>query len=382
MNIIAFIIASGVNNSIPRKIIKLFCGKPLIYWNLQELQNSDVDEIIVATDCNEIKEIVNVFNFSKVCIYDRESNNLQDTSSTEAVMLEYINTANLSDKDTFMLVQVTSPFTQAIHFNEGLTLFKLHDSILTCCELKRFSWRDGKALNYDIYNRSRRQDHQGTLIENGAFYISSVVDIKNTKNRISGNIGIYKMPEFTYTEIDEIEDWIVAESLMKRFIFKHEKHDFSNIKLFLSDVDGVLTDAGIYYTESGDEFKKFCTYDGMGFQLLQKTGVKVGILTTEDRDLNRRRAKKLGLDFDFHGVKNKLQIVKDLCKKENISLDEVAYIGDDVNCFGLLSNVGIAACPNNAVAKIKSIPNIIRLNKNGGEGVVRELVMQIMRSQN
>jgi N-acylneuraminate cytidylyltransferase len=382
MNIIAFIIASGVNNSIPRKTIKLFCGKPLIYWNLQELQNSDVDEIIVATDCNEIKEIVNVFNFSKVCIYDRESNNLHDTSSTEAVMLEYINSANLSDKDTFMLVQVTSPFTQAIHFNEGLTLFKLHDSILTCCELKRFSWRDGKALNYDIYNRSRRQDHQGTLIENGAFYISSVVDIKNTKNRISGNIGIYKMPEFTYTEIDEIEDWIVAESLMKRFIFKHEKHDFSNIKLFLSDVDGVLTDAGIYYTESGDEFKKFCTYDGMGFQLLQKTGVKVGILTTEDRDLNRRRAKKLGLDFDFHGVKNKLQIVKDLCKKENISLDEVAYIGDDVNCFGLLSNVGIAACPNNAVAKIKSIPNIIRLNKNGGEGVVRELVMQIMRLQN
>ena len=151
---------------------------------------------------------------------------------------------------------------------------------------------------------------------------------------------------------------------------KGKKHDFSKIKLFLSDVDGVLTDAGMYYTENGDEFKKFCTYDGMGFQLLQKTGIKVGILTTEDRELNRRRAKKLGLDFDFHGLKDKLQLVKDLCKKENISLDEVAYIGDDVNCFGLLSNVGIAACPNNAVAKIKAIPNIIHLKKKGGDGVV------------
>jgi YrbI family 3-deoxy-D-manno-octulosonate 8-phosphate phosphatase len=166
---------------------------------------------------------------------------------------------------------------------------------------------------------------------------------------------------------------------LERFILNNETKYFSNIKLFLSDVDGVLTDAGMYYTESGDEFKKFCAYDGMGFQLLQKTGVKVGILTTEDRELNRRRAKKLGLYFDFHGAEDKLQIVRDLCLKENITLAEVAYIGDDVNCFSLLSNVGIAACPNNAVPKIKAIPNIIQLSKNGGDGVVRQFVELILQ---
>ena len=374
MSIIAFIPARGGSKSILQKNIKVFCGKPLIFWNLQELQNSNVDDIIVATDSNEIKSIVNSFNFSKVKVYNRSKENAQDVSSTESVMLEYIDSSNISNEDIFMLVQATSPFTQSIHFNEGLELFKQHDTILTCCESKRFSWRNGKALNYDIYNRPRRQDHKGTLIENGAFYISSVADIKSTKNRISADIGIYEMPEYTYIEIDEPEDWIVAESLMKRFVLKNEELDFSNIKLFLSDVDGVLTDAGMYYTEQGDEFKKFCTYDGMGFQLLQKTGVKVGILTTEDRELNRRRAKKLGLDFDFHGAKDKLQIVKDLCVKENITLAEVAYIGDDVNCFGLLSHVGIAACPNNAVHKIKAIPNIMQLKRNGGDGVVREFV--------
>ena len=374
MSVIAFIPARGGSKSILQKNIKVFCGKPLIFWNLQELQKSDVDEIIVATDSDEIKSIVNAFNFSKVKVYDRSKENSQDTSSTESVMLEYINCSNISNEDTFMLVQATSPFTQSIHFNEGLELFKQHDTILTCCESKRFSWRNGKALNYDIYNRPRRQEHKGTLIENGAFYISSVEAIKESKNRISGDIGIYEMPEYTYTEIDEPEDWIVAESLMKRFVLQKSKINFSNIKLFLSDVDGVLTDAGMYYTETGDEFKKFCTYDGMGFQLLQKTGVKVGILTTEDKELNRRRAKKLGLDFDFHGAKDKLQIVKDLCIKENITLSEVAYIGDDVNCFGLLSHVGIAACPNNAVDKIKAIPNIMLLQKNGGDGVVREFV--------
>jgi len=378
MSIIAFIPARSGSKSIPEKNIKLFCGKPLIFWNLQELQNSDVDEIIIATDSEKIKSVVNSFHFSKVKVYDRSTENAKDVSSTESVMLEYISSANLSNEDTFMLVQATSPFTQTSHFNEGLELFKKHDSILSCCESKRFSWKDGEALNYDIYNRPRRQDFQGTLIENGAFYISSVADIKSTKNRISGNIGIYKMPEYTYTEIDEIEDWIVGESLMKRFVLKNKSLDFSNIKIFLSDVDGVLTDAGMYYTESGDEFKKFCTYDGMGFQLLQKTGVKVGILTTEDRDLNRRRSKKLGLDFDFHGVKDKLQIVKDLCEQENITLNEIAYIGDDVNCFDLLLNVGVAACPNNAMKKIKSIPNIIQLEKNGGEGVVREFIELIL----
>ena len=378
MSVIAFIPARGGSKSIPKKNIKSFCGKPLIFWNLQELQKSVVKEIIVATDNEEIKDIVNSFNFSKVKVYNRNSKNSEDTSSTESVMLEYISQSNLSDADTFMLVQATSPFTQASDFNEALSLFKDYDSVLSCCESKRFSWKDGKALNYDIYNRPRRQDFKGTMIENGAFYISSVSAIKETKNRISGAIGIYQMPEYTYTEIDEQEDWIVAESLMKRFVLKNKLHDFSKIKLFLSDVDGVLTDAGMYYTESGDEFKKFSTYDGMGFQLLQKTGVKVGIITSEDRDLNRRRAKKLGLDFDFHGTKDKLQIVTDLCKKENIFLKEVAYIGDDVNCFELLSNIGFAACPNNAVEKIKLIPNIIQLEKNGGEGVVREFIELIL----
>ena len=379
MSVIAFIPARGGSKSIPEKNIKYFCGKPLIYWNLHELQKSEVDEIVVATDSDNIKLVVESFKFSKVKVYDRSSENAQDTSSTESVMIEYINSSDLSGSDTFMLVQATSPFTQTSNFNEGLELFNNHDSILSCCISKKFTWKeDGQALNYDIYNRPRRQDYKGDLIENGAFYISSVSDIKETGNRISGNIGIYQMPEYTCTEIDEIEDWIVAESLMRRFILNHKKRDFSKIKIFLSDVDGVLTDAGMYYTENGDEFKKFCTYDGMGMQLLQNSGIKVGILTSEDKQLNRRRAKKLNLDFDFHGATDKLQIVKDLCKSENITLNEVAYIGDDVNCFELLSNVGIASCPENSMKKIKSIPNIIQLTRNGGEGAVRELVELIL----
>ena len=379
MAIIAFIPVRGGSKSIPEKNIKSFCGKPLVYWNLQELQYSDVDEIVVATDSCKIKEIILSFNFSKVKVYDRHAENAQDTSSTESVMLEYINSKSLKDEETFMLVQATSPFTQCSHFNEGLEMFQKHDSVLSCSGSKKFYWQEsGEAVNYDIYNRPIRQDFKGSLVENGAFYISSVKNIRGTGNRISGNIGIYKMPEYTSIELDESEDWIIAESIMERLVLKNRKIDFPRIKIFLSDIDGVMTDGGMYYTENGDEFKKFCTYDGMGMQLLQQSGIRVGVLTSEDRELNRRRAKKLGLDFDFHAARDKLKIVQELCQKENISLKEVAYIGDDINCLELLSNVGLAACPANAVQRIKAIPNIICLQKSGGEGVVREFVEKIL----
>ncbi len=380
MSIIAFVPVRKGSKSIPKKNIKLFCGKPLVFWVLQELQNTSINKIVVATDSNKIKNIVNSFNFSKVQLYDRQPDNAKDSSTTESVMLEYINSTDLNDNDIFMLVQATSPFTKKKHFDEGIKLFKRYDSVLSCCISKKFSWReDGIALNYDIYNRPSRQNYKGYLIENGAFYISSVLDIKNSKNRISGDIGIYKMPDYTSMEIDEKVDWVIAESIMKNYLLKEKIIDFLKIKIFLSDVDGVMTDGGMYYANNGEEFKKFCTYDGMGMQILQKSGVKVGIITTEDKDINRKRAKKLGLDFDFHGAYDKLQIVKSLCIKENIKLDEVAYIGDDLNCFDLLSNVGFAACPNNAVEKIKSIPNIIQLSKNGGKGVVREFIDLILQ---
>ena len=155
---------------------------------------------------------------------------------------------------------------------------------------------------------------------------------------------------------------------------------FKNIKLFLTDVDGVLTDAGMYYSEAGDELKKFNTHDGMGLQLIRQKGIKTGIITSENTKLVERRYNKLKLDFLYQGHRDggKLESAKEICKKEGITLNEIAYIGDDVNCLELLSNVGIAACPANALDPIKKIPGIIQLKKKGGEGCVREFIELIM----
>jgi YrbI family 3-deoxy-D-manno-octulosonate 8-phosphate phosphatase len=155
------------------------------------------------------------------------------------------------------------------------------------------------------------------------------------------------------------------------------------IKLFISDVDGVMTDGGMYYTESGDEFKKFNTIDGMGFQLLREAGIKTGIITTEQTKIVERRAAKLKIDYLYQGkgFGNKLEAAKEICTKEDITLNEVAYIGDDINCIELLREVGIAACPANAMKAVKEMEGVIILKKNGGEGVVREFVEWILESR-
>ena len=376
---IAFIPVRCGSKSIPFKNIKEFCGKPLVYWNLEALEKSNnIDEIFVATDCEEIKDIVNSFGFSKVKVYDRDEENASDTASTESVMLEFINKQNFKDNDLFFLVQATSPLTQTKDFDKALETLKNEnaDSLLTCIRTKRFFWdKNANPINYDFINRPRRQDFDGLFMENGAFYINSIENIKKDKNRLSGKIAIYEMEEFTAVEIDEEDDWLIAEKMMYKYILSKRKKEYQ-IKLFLSDVDGTLTDAGMYYGENGEEFKKFNTHDGKGFELLRKAGIKTGIITSENTKIVANRAKKLKVDFLYQGLehKGKLDVAKEICKELNISLDEVAYIGDDINCKELLSSVGIAACPLNALEEIKNIPNIIKLSKSGGDGAVREII--------
>ena len=378
MKKIAFIPVRGGSKSIPLKNIKPFCGKPLVCWNIEALEKcNEVDEVVVATDSEEIWNTVAEQGYKKTVLYRRSAENACDTATTESVMLEYINYAHLSSDDIFMLVQATSPLTEAKHFSEALQMYMngKYDSIITCVRNYRFFWNeDGTSLNYDYMNRPRRQNFSGMLMENGAFYINTVKNILQSGNRLSGKIGIYEMPEYTATEIDEPDDWIILENLMRKYVLNKQNKDFTNVKLFLTDIDGTLTDGGMYYSENGDELKKFNTRDGMGLKLLQEKGIKVGIITSENRDLNFRRAEKLNVDFFKQGVCNggKLQVAKSICQELHITLDEVAYIGDDVNCFELLSSVGVAACPCDASNEIKNIPGIRILTLKGGGGCVRE----------
>jgi N-acylneuraminate cytidylyltransferase len=382
MKVIAFIPVRGGSKSIPLKNIKPFCGKPLVCWNIEALEACElVDEVIVATDSDDIWHTVEERCYTKTHLYRRSAANACDTASTESVMLEYIEYAQLPEDDIFMLVQATSPLTETIHFTEALQEYGKgqYDSMLTCVRNYRFFWNaDGTSMNYDFMNRPRRQNFDGMLMENGAFYINKVRNILSNGNRLGGKIGIYEMPEYTATEIDEPDDWIILENLMRKHVLAHTDSHNKQISLFLTDIDGTLTDGGMYYSENGDELKKFNTRDGMGLGMLRAKGIKTGIITSENRELNRRRAEKLQLDYLRQGKVNgsKLAVAQEICQELGVTLQETAYIGDDVNCIELLSSVGLAACPVDADERVKNLPGIKVMSKKGGEGCVREFIEQ------
>lgn len=152
-------------------------------------------------------------------------------------------------------------------------------------------------------------------------------------------------------------------------------------KLILTDIDGVWTDGGMYYDQTANEWKKFNTYDSAGVLFAHAFNIPVGIITGENTDIVKRRADKLKVDYCFLGIKDKLRVVKHLASQLNISLEEIAYIGDDINDIKVLQSVGLSGVPSSAPEYILRYANI-PLKKKGGDGVFREFVEYILGQDN
>jgi len=152
----------------------------------------------------------------------------------------------------------------------------------------------------------------------------------------------------------------------------------SDIKFLGLDVDGTLTDGGMYYTESGEEFKRFDTKDGRGIIELQKRGVKVGLLSSGFKTkIIEGRSKTLSLEKFYVGTDPKIDILQQWCKDMDIDMKEVAYIGDDINDRDIINAVGFSACPADAMPSIKQIVDVVLTNK-GGYGCVREFIEEYL----
>jgi YrbI family 3-deoxy-D-manno-octulosonate 8-phosphate phosphatase len=154
----------------------------------------------------------------------------------------------------------------------------------------------------------------------------------------------------------------------------------NHIRLFATDVDGVLTDAGMYYSESGEELKKFNTRDGMGIKLLQKAGLITAFVTQERTKLVARRGEKLMIPEVHQGVMDKLSVVREMAERHGLSMDQVAYMGDDINDLSTLQAVGFSATPADGLPQVLAAVDYV-CTKKGGEGAVREIVEMILQAQ-
>jgi N-acylneuraminate cytidylyltransferase len=388
--IVGLILARGGSKSIPRKNIKPLGGFPLIAWTITAALRSKVfgEHVWVSTDDDEIASIAAVFGAK---VHRRNASTATDTASSESAMIEFAQVH--SEYDVVSLIQATSPFTKPNHFVESWYRFvsnwEKFDSLLTITESIRFRWgwnattEQSLALNYDPMRRPRRQDYSPEFIETGSFYYTKRDTLLSLGCRIEpSRCTAYIMPHYTTTEIDDPLDWLVCETIARdaQHIWVMEGlYTPKYIKLFVSDVDGVLTDGTVLVSTEGELAKRFNVRDGHGISLLKEHGVEVRFLTTEETNFPQVRASKLGVKIGIAKGRKKLEILQEWMKELTIEFEEVVYIGDDLPDIECLKHVGFSCCPADAEQEVQRVCKFI-CKKQGGNGCLREVVNYLIQN--
>lgn len=369
--------SKSIKNKNKRKLL----GRPLFSWVLGEAIFSNLDEVYVYTDDEYIIDYINTeYNWTeKVKVLKRSPESATDTASTEFAMNEFVRKID-NKYDILMLLQATSPLTTKEDINKAIELLSegKYDSIISVVETKRFFWNEsGKPENYDFNNRPRRQDFKGTLVENGAIYITTKEQFEESGIRIGGKIGLLKMNEDTLYEIDEPNDWEIIEKLLKNRLLKNKKN-ISKIKAIVLDVDGIFTDAKVYYNENGEYLKQFSLRDGMGLSFLKDNDIDIIVITSENSKIVKKRMEKLGINKVYLGVKDKYSRLEKILLDEKLNRYEIAYLGDDINDISNIASCGWGICPQDAINEIKEVADII-INKNGGNHFIRESINFVLK---
>ncbi len=378
MKKIGFIPLRKGSKGIPNKNKRKMVGRPLYTWVLGEAIFSDLDEVCVYTDDQDIIDfIAKEYHWTnKVKALLRSDESASDTASTEMAMLEFCDEIGY-DFDVFCLLQATSPFTRCNDINACLDKLEGEfDSALTVVNTHRFLWNeDGTPINYNPLERPRRQDFDGLLVENGAVYTTTKSALQQTKNRLGNKVAVVKMPEESLLEIDSENDWIAVEQLlMERQKRAKESRKITHVVL---DVDGVFTDGTITYTKDGEHTKNFDMRDGMGLEILRQFNVEVMVMTSEQSELVAKRMHKLKIENVYLGVKDKYSLLQNIIKEKNLVISNFAYLGDDVNDLTNICSVGWSLVPNNATDIVKQNADVV-LSKNSGAGAIREACQFIM----
>ena len=368
MRWIALLPLRGGSKSIPDKNLRPIAGRPLYAWSLEAALASDCfDAIYAASDSAAIRDAARARFGTRIEVLDRAPENATDTASSEAVMLEV---AARTESDVLCLIQATSPLTRAEDFRAARRRFEQDqlDSLLTGVELKRFFWRhDGVPLNYHPAHRPRRQEFAGTVMENGAFYFTRTALLRASGVRLGGRIGVHVMAAECAAELDEPDDWPIVEALLRPRVVAGR-----DLRLLVVDVDGTLTDGGMYYDSKGEAMKKFVTRDAKGMLMLRDAGVRVCVVTAETSAVVTARMRKLGITDYFPGVKDKLAWLREHLTHWQLDAAQVAYIGDDLNDLEGLLAAGLSCCPADAVPEVRQAVHYV-CAAGGGAGAVREV---------
>lgn len=371
MRWVAYMPLRGGSKSIPGKNLKTLAGRPLFAWALGEAVASGCfDAVWAGTDSAAIRATVEREFPGAVRLFERSAATCTDEASTESALLEF---AAAVEFDVLCTIQATSPLSHGDDFRSAQAQFLAEgaDSLLTVTRSARFVWSPaGRPLNYDPVARPRRQAFEGSLIENGAFYFTKRAVLSERRCRLGGNIALYEMAPETETEVDEPEDFARVEHILLQRSAATARA--AGICGLIVDVDGTLTDGGMYYGAEGEALKKFNTRDAHGFLRLRQAGIEVGVVTAEQSEAVHARMRKLDIQDYRPGCADKLQAVGELARQWGAALERIAYMGDDLNDLPALKAVGCACCPADAVPEVRAAAQFVAQQR-AGSGAVREV---------
>jgi YrbI family 3-deoxy-D-manno-octulosonate 8-phosphate phosphatase len=374
VSIVGIIPARGGSKGIPRKNIRQMAGFPLLYWTIQAAaQSQKLSDFFVSTEDPEIADIAKGYGAK---IIDRPMTLAQDDSTTLEVLQHTIKKVEC---DAVMVLQPTSPLRNYSTIDECIGEYQAGgwDTLAT--------GYIPKIIEYGTHQNLRRQDIQGFFYDDGNVYIvdrSVLVQGRWFGDRIFRK----ELTKELNFEIDDDIDCFICECLLKKRLREgtqpwdlHAK--LRGVQMLVMDTDGVLTDAGMYYSETGDEIKRFNTRDGKGIEILRNLGVKTAIITGEKTALVERRAMKLGIDHLIQGVQEKGPSLRSLAISEEVDIAAVAYIGDDLNDLEPMKLSGIPVAVRDANPKVRDAA-LFCTELEGGRGAVRELCDMISAAKN
>ncbi len=366
------------SKSIPGKNIKLFHNKPLFYWAIKAAVDSGIftGGIFVAVDSQKYCDIIQEW-LPEVEVVFRPDYTATDEATVESLMLWFVNEKPC---DVLSLIQVTTPTVKPEDFRSAYKQFlsEESDSLVTGVPFQRFIWKKaGTPINYDPVHRPRRQDFNDNIMENGSFYFTKTSILKQHESRLAGKISVYTMKAETGVEIDEPEDWPEAEMAFKKLKGKTSNEKvYKNIKVIAIDIDGTLTDGGMYYNPDGEYLKKFNTRDGAALVEFKKLGYEIVVCTMESSLPVKKRMEKLKISNYFHGITDKVSKIEEWMKDSSYTWENIAFVGDGLNDLEIIKKSGLTFSPNDAHPIIKKSVDIV-LQAHGGAGVLQEILLYI-----
>jgi len=374
----------GGSKGIPYKNLKTVNGITLVERAIRTSLRAKIDEIIVSTDSEEIKNIVK--KYPTIKIQNRSNETSGDTASTESVILEVIKDlgADWPKNSSIGFYQVTSPFVESKTINECFEKADKGEVGFSAKEFHYFVWEQKEKwipINHPNDFRPRRQDLNKKIIETGAIYAFPLLNFLEKKYRFCANPNPVLVEEKTAMEIDSIDELKLANLLATQYEISNFD-DFSGIKLpkiIFTDFDGCLTDDKVKVNMFGKETVRANRKDGLAVKRLRKLGIEVVISTSETNKVVDIRAKKMKVEL-LKGLENKVEAISKYLNEKSLNWSDVWYLGNDINDLGAIEKAELSLCPLDAAIEVFEKAKVV-LSRRGGEGLLSEIASRLERNK-